>query len=202
MSLTDLVDVVETLTTVEEITNTIVGNFEDYPNIQAGFKSYISDIERYDFDDFKQDVINMLNAINNFSEEEFGALNLALEDLGSWYFEEAVDAVNRDDYIYFPEVESDYDLGETYVKYVGSIEDAVGREDLPDYINVEEIAKSYYEDKEDEDVDLEDYISAVAIEVEEHPEDFLDFFDYEAFGSDLRVNDGWYIGNTGAIWTQ
>lgn len=201
-----LIDKVEEMESVEEITNTVVNNFEDYPNIKLGFKSFISDQERYSVNKFRQQIINILNVINNFSIEEFDALNLAIEDVGPWDFEEIVDAINREDYIYFPDVESDYDLGEAYVDYVGSVEEAVDKTDLADYINIRAVADYFYEENEEfaeeNDLDIEDYIDIAKDEVEDNPEKFLKFFNYEAFGKDLRLVDGYYIGSTGAIWIQ
>lgn len=201
-----LIDKVEEMESVEEITNTVVNNFEDYPNIKLGFKSFISDQERYSVNKFRQQIINILNVINNFSVEEFDALNLAIEDVGPWDFEEIVDAINREDYIYFPDVESDYDLGEAYVDYVGSVEEAVDKTDLADYINIRAVADYFYEENEEfaeeNDLDIEDYIDIAKDEVEDNPEKFLKFFNYEAFGKDLRLVDGYYIGSTGAIWIQ
>ena len=198
-----LIDKVEEMESVEEITNTVVNNFEDYPNIKLGF---ISDQERYSVNKFRQQIINILNVINNFSIEEFDALNLAIEDVGPWDFEEIVDAINREDYIYFPDVESDYDLGEAYVDYVGSVEEAVDKTDLTDYINIRAVADYFYEEneefEEENDLDIEDYIDIAKDEVEDNPEKFLKFFNYEAFGKDLRLVDGYYIGSTGAIWIQ
>ena len=202
MQITNLIDKIEETESIEEITNSVINNFEEYPNIKSGFKSFINNQERYSIGKFRQEIINILNVINNFSEEEFEALNLAIEDLGPWDFEETVEAINRDDYIYFPDVESDRDLGETYVNYIGSIEDAVGEENLADYINIRELAQEYYDDSDDNEFDLEDYVDFAREEIIEHPKDFLDFFDYDAFGKDLRLVDGYFIGSTGAIWIQ
>ena len=202
MQIKSLIDKIEEMESVEEITNTVINNFNDYPNIKAGFKSFISDQERYSIEKFRQQIINILNVVNNFSEEEFDALNLAIEDVGPWDFEETVESINRDDYIYFPDVESDYDLGETYVEYVGSIEEAVSEEDLTDYIDLQELAQDIFETNEEEDLDIDDCMDIAREEVAEHPNDFLDYFDYDAFGKDLRLNDGYFIGSTGAIWIQ
>lgn len=202
MQITDLIDKIEEIESIEEITNIVVNNFDDYPNIMSGFKSFINNQERYSLNKFKQQITNILNVVNNFSEEEFEALNIAIESTGPWDFEDTVESINRDDYIYFPGVESDYDLGKTYVDYIGDIKEAVGEEDLADYIDIREVAQDYYNNNEDKNLDLEDYIDIAREEVAENPEDFLDFFDFDAFGKDLRLIDGYFIGSTGAIWIQ
>ena len=125
--------------------------------------------------------------------------------MGPWYFEDTVETVNRGDFIYFPEVESDYDLGVAYVDMIGSIADAVGKDRLDLYINVRDVAEAMYRDDEDyaqeNNLDVEDFEEIAGEEIAANPEQFAEeYFDYEAFGRDLRIGDGYYIGNTGAIW--
>lgn len=205
MRIVELMSQLDSLENVNEITTLVVNNFDSYPNIQSGFKSFISDLDTRDIETFRQQIVNLLSVINNFTENEFDALNLALESVGPWYFEDTVETVNRGDFIYFPEVESDYDLGVAYVDMIGSIADAVGKDRLDLYINVRDVAEAMYRDDEDyaqeNNLDVEDFEEIAGEEIAANPEQFAEeYFDYEAFGRDLRIGDGYYIGNTGAIW--
>ena len=205
MRIVELMSRLDSLENVDEITTLVVNNFDSYPNIQSGFKSFISDLDTRDIETFRQQIVNLLSVINNFTENEFDALNLALESVGPWYFEDTVETINRGDFIYFPEVESDYDLGVAYVDMIGSIADAVGKDRLDLYINVRDVAEAMYRDDEDyaqeNNLDVEDFEEIAGEEIAANPEQFAEeYFDYEAFGRDLRIGDGYYIGNTGAIW--
>ena len=206
----DFIDDIEDVTNKEELTNKIVNEFEEYPHIQQGIKSYIDVLfkdNNDDIEDAKADLIDLLNEIYNLSDDELDALDLAVEDLGPWYFHDTVDIINRGDYIFYPDVTSDFDLGQAYIDMVGPIEDAVSKDKLSLYINVDDVAEMFMRDnkdtEEDESMDFEDWYAIAEEEVENDPERFVDdFFDYEMFGRDLRLGDGYFIGDGGAIWIQ
>lgn len=206
MTLTDLANVVEQQTNVDGIINTVLGNFDDYPHLKRGFESFMGDNERYDFDTFQQNVINILNEINNFSEEEFDALEIAIDDQGPWYFEDTVDIINRGSYIYFPGVDTDEELAKAYIDMNGSIEDTIDESKLVYYIDINEVAEMLQRNNqtdEDEDMDFDDWYAVAEEEVENNPKSYIDdFFDYDAFGRDLRIEGGWYFGDLGAISIQ
>ena len=209
MTLSELVDVVEQQTNVDSIINTVLGNFEDYPHLQKGFESFMGDNERYDFEDFQQNVINILNEIDNFSDDEFDALEMAIDDQGPWYFEDTVDIINRGDYIYFPGVSTDEELGKAYIDMIGSVEDAIDKSRLTFYIDIDEVADTFQRDaelsgdEESEDWDHDTWYDIAAEMVENNPEEYVDdYFDYDAYGRDLRIEGGWYFGDLGAISIQ
>lgn len=205
----DFIDNIEGIGNTTELINRVTGEFEDYPHIQSGLKSYIESRSEDDLDDLKEELIDLLNEINNLSSNEMDALDMAADEQGPWYFDDTVDIINRGDYIYFPEVESDEDLARAYINMIGSIEDTVDKSRLIFYIDIDEVADMFERDaelsgdEESEDLDHDAWYDIAEEEVENNPENYVDdFFDYEAFGRDLRIEGGWYFGDLGAISTQ
>ena len=180
----------------------ILDGFKNYPYIVKGFAETMDNWGSLDDEDFQQEILNLLNVINNFDDSQIEALELACDDQGPWYFDDTVDVINRGDYIYYPGVDNDYDLGVANINMFGSIEEAVDKSRIPMYIDYDELAEMLYNNatEDEEDLELNDFKQLAYELVANDPEYYAeDFFDYKAWGRDIRMGYGYYYGDTGAI---
>ncbi len=118
-------------------------------------------------------------------------------------FEEALNIYESGDYIFFPGVDNDEDLGKAYVDMVG-FEGVSNKENYIDRNSVAEGIEEYL-DSVDEEYSEETLDAMVDEDIQTAIADndngfFENHFDYEAFGRDLNF-EGYYYADTGAINT-
>ena len=119
-------------------------------------------------------------------------------------FDECLDFVHNGDYIYFPGVDNEIDLGKAYVDMVGF----EGVKNIENYLDRNAIAEDIKEvlenNKEDLDNIDDDTIEAMVDEdiqnaIEADAEDYFEnYFDYGALGRDLEF-EGYTYTNGGAL---
>lgn len=159
------------------------------------------------------DVIEKLERFEELSPEDRDAFTAIMEDQND-DFDVCMDILESGDYIFFPGVETDEELGEAWVDMVGGLEGVSN----PEYYIDEDAYKESWRETAEEDVrdenpdidenssefeDLvEEWLNAVALEELQNElasgNDLSDYFDYEALGRDLDF-DGFYFATTGAI---
>lgn len=204
-----VIDVIEETPELETLIGLVEDEFEEYPDVVKGIVRFMQGFDDHGTltEDGISQVTNLLSTINAFLPNQMEALQLAAEDQGTGYFEDTVDIINRGDYLYFPGVEDDSELGEAYVDMIGSIKDAVSEDQLPQYIDIDAVAEMY-EEFADEDSDFADAVGDMDAgrwyefaeeQVADFPENFIDYFDYDAFGRELHMTGGYYFGDLGAI---
>ena len=118
--------------------------------------------------------------------------------------DEYIDILERGDYIWFPGVESDDDLGRAYVDMCGGINEAVGQDRISEFFDadrykddIEYDERLYFAEENGIDVDDEDFpedefeewVDAI---VDDRAQNFADgddgYFDYDALGSELSYD--------------
>lgn len=158
-------------------------------------------------------VIEQLEKIEELSEDERAAFTAIMEDQND-DFDTCMDILESGDYIFFPGVETEEELGEAWVDMIGGFEGVANKEN---YIDEKAYRESWREAAEESvrddnpDIDegsdefydlVEEWLDSV---VEEQLEidiadgnDLSDYFDYGALGRDLDFS-GFYFASTGAI---
>lgn len=148
--------------------------------------------------------INKYLELDEYDRKVIGAL---MENDSSLSFDEANSIFKGGDYVFYEDVNNDYDLGYAEVESCGNIIDAVGEDRIENYINEDDIFESWEADLRDEfasdnDIDIDDidddefeeYAYSVIREnivtaIADNNMDFLsDWFDYEAYGRDLSFD--------------
>ena len=158
------------------------------------------------------DVIEKLERFEELSPEDRDAFTAIMEDQND-NFDVCMDILESGDYIFFPGVETDEELGEAWVDMVGF----EGVSNKENYIDEKAYRESWREAAEESvrdnnpDIDenreefedlVEEWLDSV---VEEQlnidimdGNDLSDYFDYGELGRDLDF-DGFYFASTGAI---
>lgn len=156
--------------------------------------------------------IEMLETFENADNK--AALTAIIEDQGSSNIQNALEVYESGDYIFFPGVSNDEELGEAYVNMVGGLE---GVNNIENYIDENKYRESWRESVEqmvreaypDLDEDSEEFEAKVEEDLDNEAQeqleidlrdgaDLSDYFDYEALGRDLDF-DGYFFASTGAI---
>lgn len=164
-------------------------------------------------------VLDDLIEYNNLSSDEREVVGAILESGYTDSVSEAVEKVNDGDYVFFPGVSDDKELGEAYVDMCGGITAAVRQERLPEFFNENEYREEIEDDVRDyiakdngydsiddvSDDELNTYLDSIVNDdimnaVDSKNDDFFDaHFDYEALGRELSY-DYTYV-DAGAIFT-
>lgn len=164
-------------------------------------------------------VLDDLIEYNNLSSDEREVVGAILESGYTDSVSEAVEKVNDGDYVFFPGVSDDKELGEAYVDMCGGITAAVRQEKLPEYFNENEYREEIEDDVRDyiakdngynsiddvSDDELNTYLDSIVNDdimnaVDSKNDDFFEaHFDYEALGRELSY-DYTYV-DAGAICT-
>lgn len=197
-----IADKVEDMASADDVKVALEAEYADYPHVLEGLLEWIGDGE--DFEEYKENLVNLLNEIEYLeSTDQMDALEMATEDQGSSYFEDTVDIINRGDFIFFPGVEDDEELGHAFVDMCGGISAAVSQDRLATYIDIDEVAETFKEGTEDDpdlaDMDDDAWYNLAEEQVEMSPESYEDYFDYDQYGRDLRMEGGYFFGDLGAI---
>lgn len=163
--------------------------------------------------------VEVLNQLKRIEEADVdGDVLQAFIEEGSYTdIDEIIDKIESGDYIFFPDVHDDKELGEAYVEMCGGPLDAVGEDKISDYFD-EDGYKEYIEDdvreiiREDNgyesiddvtDEELESYLDAIVSDdistaiYDKRNDFFEDWFDYEAFGRNLSYD--FTYTDTGAL---
>lgn len=205
MDIVNITELVEQNPETSQLVSMVGEAFAEYPALSDGLIKYIEHMDDNGMiaEDDAQDLINLLNTVADFSDGELEAADMITDDQNG-DVEEAVDAVERGDYLFFPGVEDDEELGKAYIDMIGSIKDAVG-DFLERYIDIQEVADDMKRDPgntaDDELLDDSTWYAIAEEQVEINPEAYEDFFDYEAFGRDFHFNNGAFFGQFGAVIT-
>lgn len=197
-----IADKIEDMASADDVKVALEAEYANYPHVLEGLLEWIGDGE--DFEEYKENLVNLLNEIEYLeSTDQMDALEMATEDQGSSYFEDTVDIINRGDFLFFPGVEDDEELGHAFVDMCGGISAAVSRDRLATYIDIDEVAETFKEGTEDDsdlaDMDDDAWYSLAEEQVEMSPESYEDYFDYDRYGRDLRMEGGYFFGDLGAI---
>ena len=197
-----IADKIEDMASADDVKVALEAEYADYPHVLEGLLEWIGDGE--DFEEYRENLVNLLNEIEYLeSTDQMDALEMATEDQGSSYFEDTVDIINRGDFLFFPGVEDDEELGHAFVDMCGGISAAVGRDRLATYIDIDLVAETFKEGMEDDpdlaDMDDDAWYSLAEEQVEMSPESYEDYFDYDQYGRDLRMEGGYFFGDLGAI---
>ena len=197
-----IADKIEDMVSADDVKVALEAEYADYPHVLEGLLEWIGDGE--DFEEYRENLVNLLNEIEYLeSTDQMDALEMATEDQGSSYFEDTVDIINRGDFIFFPGVEDDEELGHAFVDMCGGISAAVGRDRLATYIDIDLVAETFKEGMEDDpdlaDMDDDAWYSLAEEQVEMSPESYENYFDYDQYGRDLHMEGGYFFGDLGAI---
>lgn len=167
---------------------------------------FINDVDGklpFEVDEYSnpKQVLEQIKDLQSLSEDEAKALSAIMESQNDNY-EMCKEILDSGDYIFFPDVSDDYELGHAYVDMVG----VTGLSNPEKYINQNEIEEEIRNSLEDSETEYSDeMISELAeeeIENNKNNEEYLDnHFDYEALGRDLDM-DGYYFADTGAIYVM
>lgn len=164
------------------------------------------------------DTINNLERYENADNKE--ALKAILEEISD--VENAFEIYEGGEYTFFQGVDNDTDLAHAYIDMCGGFDSAVSKDDINKYIDEDAYRDSWKEaaentvreenpeleetdpDKYEEEVErIQSVIANEQLEVDIiDGNDLSNYFDYEAFGSDLQINAGYFYATTGAISTQ
>ena len=147
-------------------------------------------------------VIEKLEYIENCDNKD---AFLAILDDQNDNFEEAQRILEDGDYVFFPGVSTDEELGKAYVDMVG----IDGVSNIENYLDREQIKQEIIEYLEDSGEDTDDisdetleFMVDEDIQTAEGNSDYFEkYFDYEALGRDLDY-EGYYFADTGAILTM
>ena len=167
---------------------------------------FINDVDGklpFEVDEYSnpKQVLEQIKDLQSLSEDEAKALSAIMESQNDNY-EMCKEILDSGDYIFFPDVSDDDELGHAYVDMVG----VMGVSNPEKYINQNEIEEEIRNSLEDSETEYSDeMISELAeeeIENNKNNEEYLDnHFDYEALGRDLDM-DGYYFADTGAIYVM
>ena len=205
MDIVNITELVEQNPETSQLVSMVEEAFAEYPALSDGLVKYIEHMDDNGMiaEDDAQDLINLLNTVAEFSDGELEAADMITDDQNG-DVEEAIGAVERGDYLFFPGVEDDEELGKAYIDMIGSIKDAVG-DFLERYIDIQELADDMKRDPgntaDDELMDDSTWYAIAEEMVEMNPEAYEDFFDYETFGRDFHINNGAFFGQFGAVIT-
>lgn len=147
-------------------------------------------------------VIENLEKIENIDSTDKDAF-LAILDEHNEDIEEALNILENGEYLFFPGVDNDYDLGKAYYDMVGGVngisnpENYVNRDLVKDWV---EGAMESEEDYSDEDLDAMVDEEIESARIDDNTDFFENFFDYETLGRELNYG-GFYYAKTGAIQT-
>lgn len=163
------------------------------------------------------DVVKNINKYLELDEYDRKIMGAILEVEPSYEFDDALKIMESGDFVFYEDVNNDYDLGEAEVLNCGSIVDAVGEDNVETYIDEDYIYESWESDLRDEfandqgvdidDIDeeaFEEYAwmvirENIAVAIADNNMDFLtDYFDYEAYGRDLSFD--FHYTEYGAIY--
>lgn len=145
------------------------------------------------------DTLNKLSKLSKLSSDELEVVSAFIEDDNYKDIDDIIEKVQSGDYIFFPGVSDDKELGEAYVNMVG-IE---GVSNPQNYLDTEEIKRSIdadsTEDFTDEELDqmAEDEIEANAGNMTYYEQ----YFDYSKLGRELSM-EGYSYTDAGAIYTM
>ena len=167
---------------------------------------FINDVDGklpFEVDEYSnpKQVLEQIKDLQSLSGDEAKALSAIMESQNDNY-EMCKEILDSGDYIFFPDVSDDDELGHAYVDMVG----VMGVSNPEKYINQDEIEEEIRNSLEDSETEYSDeMISELAeeeIENNKNNEKYLDdHFDYEALGRDLDM-DGYYFADTGAIYVM
>ena len=168
---------------------------------------FINDVDGklpFEVDEYSnpKQALEQIKDLQSLSEDEAKALSAIMESQNDNY-EMCKEILDSGDYIFFPNVSDDDELGHAYVDMVGGV---IGVANPEKYINQNEIEEEIRNSLEDLETEYSDeMISELAeeeIENNKNNEEYLDnHFDYEALGRALDM-DGYYFADTGAIYVM
>lgn len=168
---------------------------------------FINDVDGklpFEVDEYSnpKQVLEQIKDLQSLSEDEAKALSAIMESQNDNY-EMCKEILDSGDYIFFPDVSDDYELGHAYVDMVGGVKGISNPEKYINQNEIEEEIRNSLEDSETEYSDeMIDELAEEEIENNKNNEKYLDdHFDYEALGRDLDM-DGYYFADTGAIYVM
>ena len=138
----------------------------EYCEKYAEFEPFINDVENCPFEVSEYDnAPSKLEEIIRYNEyEDKELLKNAMETGQYETVDEYIDILERGDYIWFPGVESDDDLGRAYVDMCGGINEAVGQDRISEFFDadrykddIEYDERLYFAEENGIDVDDEDF---------------------------------------------
>lgn len=178
--------------TVDEALDFCKKYAEDEPFVND-IDSSIINVSEYD------NPVEALDKIKKLSELDEDALDVVLSIMETDLYisvTEAIEIQESGDYIFFPGISTDEELGEAYVDMVGFS----GVSHIEQYIDEDRI-KEYIQYQYDEQLDDDTLNQLVDDEIEANVgnENFYNtYFDYEKLGTDLQI-DGFMFVDKGAI---
>ena len=154
-----------------------------------------------------EDTLNDIIKYCELDEYDRKVVGAIIENDTTLSFDEAMNIFNNGNYVFYEDVNNDYDLGYAEVEATGSVIDAVGEDKIDNYIDEDSIYDSWEADLREEfandnDIDIDDIDETefeeyawdvirenIANAIADNNSDFLtDWFDYEAFGRDLSFD--------------
>lgn len=196
---------------------------KEFAEKYAEDEPFINDTDNCPFEGVNEysslSVLDDLITYNNLSEDEKEVVGAILEAGSITDLEEAIHVAETGDYVFFPGVDNDEDLGRAYVDMCGGITSAVSQSRLPEFFDEEGYREEIEDDVRDmiasdngydsiddvTDEELNSYLDAIvsdelSVATLDGNEDFLEaHFDYKAFGEELSY-DYTYV-DAGAICT-
>lgn len=165
------------------------------------------------------DVIEYLERYESVDNKE--ALTAIIEEQGESNLESAFEIYESGEFLFFQGVEDDADLAKAYIDMCGGLDAAIPQNEMDRYIDEEAYRDSWQEFAEDavreenpelEETDpdkFEEEVNKLQTNfAEEQLEidimdgaDLSNYFDYDAFGSNLQMDGGYFYASTGAICT-
>ena len=185
----------------------------EYCKKYAEYEPFINDIENSpievsEYDNAPQKLEQLIKLNNSDNKEIVKAI---IESGHTDDIDEAIKIADDGDYIWFPGVNTDAELGEAYINMIGSIKDTLGdratnyidesrlREDLRD-----DAINAIYDDGEYKSIDdipeeeIDSYVDSFIDDMLVDDVTLENYFDYEAFGRDLGF-DGFTFTTDGCI---
>lgn len=141
------------------------------------------EVSEYDNASAKLEQLIKLNSLGN--KEIILAI---LEATGDDDVDNAIEIEESGDYIWFPGVDNEYDLGKAYVDMCGDIKSAISKDRLDNYIDRDKYKESIENGLSEEDLeemDIDGYVEElISNDISDGNIDEY-YFDYEAYGRDL-----------------
>lgn len=169
------------------------------------------------------DVIENIKEYMELMENDQKAIKAMIEADGIDY-DEAKSILDKGDFVFYEDVHDVYSLAEAEIYNIGTIEDAVGRDNLSSYVDTNAIQENWYDDvreyyietMQDDDPDftdddimedefdeyfdryIQDYIDMACEDPQSYKDFWEQYFDYESYGQDLSYD--FTITEYGAIY--
>lgn len=165
---------------------------------------FINDTDNVPFEvDEYSNASQVIEQLKQIEEVDNKDAFLAILEDQNYNFELALDIYNSGDFIFFSDVDNDFDLGKAYVDMVGFS----GINNIENYVNREYVKQNLINNLDSEEDLSDDVIEAMVDEdielarVDNDESFFENYFDYESLGRDLDY-DGYAFTNTGAVYVN